>query len=147
MNELSSASQTTRPRHSCGPQDLSRLELQCMKAIWLNRATTVAEVQQCLSRLRPLAYTTVLTILDRLARKGAVSRAKRGKAHLYEPVLSFEASRYEAVAGLLDFYFHGSAEGLIDYLRNTNRAKQPGHDSSSESESSSNVSTMQDCLL
>jgi predicted transcriptional regulator len=145
--ELSRASQTTMPKKGCAPGGLSRLELQCMKVIWLNRATTVAEVQQCLSPLRPLAYTTVLTVLDRLAKKGAVSRVKRGKAHVYEPALSFETSRDEAIAGLVDFYFQGSAEKLIDYLGNTNRASQPASYSGSEGKSPSDISTMQDCLL
>ena len=50
--------------------------------------------------LRPLAYTTVLTILDRLARKGAVTRVKQGKAYVYAPSLSFELSRQEALTEL-----------------------------------------------
>jgi len=104
------------PSQCRGPQDLSQLELECMKTIWLQGASTVAEVQQCLSPSRPLAYTTVLTILDRLAKKGAVTRSKRGKAHLYEPVLSFEDSRKAAVNQVLDFYFQGSLEQLIEHL-------------------------------
>jgi BlaI family penicillinase repressor len=139
--------QTTMPKKGYTLRNLSRLELQCMRAIWLNRATTVAEVQQCLSPSRPLAYTTVLTVLDRLAKKGAVSRVKRGKAYVYEPALSFEASRDEAIAGLLDFYFQGSAEKLIDYLVNTNRAPQPASYFVGKGKSPSGISTMQDCLL
>jgi predicted transcriptional regulator len=145
--EMSRASETTMPKKGCTPQHLSRLELQCMKAIWLNRATTVAEVRQYLSPSRPLAYTTVLTVLDRLAKKGAVSRVKRGKAHLYEPALSFEASRDEAIAALLDFYFQGSAEKLINYLANTNRDSQPASSFVSNGRSPSGISTLQDCLL
>ena len=108
----------TEMRQCRGPQELSRLELECMKAIWLRQAQTVSDVQESLLPLRPLAYTTVLTILDRLSRKGAVTRVKRGKAYVYTPALSFELSRQEALAELLQSYFEGSREHLIEYLEN-----------------------------
>ncbi|MBM3802680.1 MAG: BlaI/MecI/CopY family transcriptional regulator [Acidimicrobiia bacterium] len=104
-------------RQCRGPQELSRLEFECMKAIWLRHAQTVSDVKECLLPFRSLAYTTVLTILDRLAKKGAVSRAKRGKAYVYAPSLSFELSRRQAVAELLESYFEGSRERLLEYLR------------------------------
>ena len=108
---------TQRGMRQCrGPQELSRLELECMKAIWLRHAQTVSDVQESLLPLRPLAYTTVLTILDRLSRKGAVTRVKRGKAYVYAPSLSFEFSRQEALTELLQSYFEGSRERLIEYL-------------------------------
>lgn len=117
-----------------------------MKAIWLHQATTVAAVQEHLLPFRPLAYTTVLTVLDRLAKKGAVSRIKQGKAHLYSPALSFEASRAEAIASLLDFYFGGTAEKLMDYLRSGD-----GDGATTRFQAARNVpepsSEIQDCLL
>jgi len=106
----------TGMRQCRGPQELSRLELECMKTIWLRQAQTVSDVQESLLPLRPLAYTTVLTILDRLSRKGAVTRVKQGKAYVYAPSLSFELSRQEALAELLQSYFEGSRERLIEYL-------------------------------
>ncbi|MCI0418203.1 MAG: BlaI/MecI/CopY family transcriptional regulator, partial [Acidobacteria bacterium] len=90
--EISGRARRAGAKQCRGPQDLSRLELECMKAIWLRQAATVSDVQQFLLPDRPLAYTTVLTILDRLAKKGAVTRVKQGKAHVYAPSLSFELS-------------------------------------------------------
>ena len=104
------------PRSCRGPQDLSRLELECMRAIWLGNALTVHAVQQFLTPSRPLAYTTVMTILDRLAHKGAVTRIKKGKAYLYAPALELEESRKVAVRQLVDFYFDGSFQKLMNYL-------------------------------
>ena len=46
---------------------------------------TVAEVQELLARDRDLAYTTVMTVLDRLAKKGLARRERRGRAWCYEP--------------------------------------------------------------
>src|SRR5262245_3483866 len=107
--EVSSRPTRTAARQCRGPQELSRLELECMKAIWLRSAQTVSDVQKGLLPLRPLAYTTVLTILDRLSRKGAVTRVKQGKAYVYTPSLSLELSRQEALAELLQSYFEASA--------------------------------------
>ena len=117
-----------------------------MKAIWLRHAQTVSDVQESLLPLRPLAYTTVLTILDRLSRKGAVTRVKQGKAYVYTPSLSFELSRQEALAELLQSYFEGSRERLIEYLENgthvRRQAAPTGHHPRLE-----NSADLQECLL
>jgi BlaI family penicillinase repressor len=119
-----------------------------MKAIWLRRAATVADVRECLSSYRPLAYTTVLTVLDRLAKKGAVTRVKRGKTHFYEPLLCFEAARDSAVAGLLDFYFEGTVEMMIDYLNGKGSAPgRENHLTQDQNSSAKPSEEMQDCLL
>ena len=113
-----------------------------MKAIWLERAVTVLEVQQSLRPRRPLAYTTVLTVLDRLAKKGALQRVKKGKAYYYEPALSFMESRQKALTDLIEFYFQGSAENLLHYL---NGAKsEPSAAAEPVSMSSPEIT---DCLL
>lgn len=95
---------------------LSRLELQCMKALWQSGATTVREVQQALLPARPLAYTTILTVLDRLHEKGAVQRIKKGKAYLYTPAISFDEARQTALQHLIEFYFEGAAEKLQEHM-------------------------------
>jgi predicted transcriptional regulator len=106
------------------PPVLSRLELACMKAIWCDGAKTVLQVQQRLKPRRPLAYTTVLTVLDRLIRKGALARVKRGKAYHYDPAFSYEEFRQIAVAELTDFYFEGSLEKLLEFLNSTSTASE-----------------------
>lgn len=135
------------PKRCLGPQDLSRLERECMRAIWLGSAKTVAEVQRYLSTFRPLAYTTVLTVMDRLAKKGAVTRLKRGKAHVYTPALSFERSRKEAVANLVDFYFEGSVEKLVEHLRTAAGSLGTVANSPEDAGASRPSAEMHDCLL
>ncbi|MGE5325632.1 MAG: BlaI/MecI/CopY family transcriptional regulator, partial [Deltaproteobacteria bacterium] len=65
--------------------DLPPLELECMKALWALSEATVEEIRADMMPRRPLAYTTVLTVMDRLARKGVADRRKRGRAHVYTP--------------------------------------------------------------
>lgn len=95
---------------------LPPLELAAMRSLWRLERATVAEVRQAMESERDLAYTTVLTLLDRLAQKGAVSRRKRGRGFVYEPVLDRQSERGHAVHRLIDDHFDGSRRELRAYL-------------------------------
>lgn len=65
------------------------LGAEVMEVLWAaGSAMTVREVLDALNRDRsaPLAYTTVMTVLTRLADKGALRRTQRGRSYAYEPV-------------------------------------------------------------
>jgi predicted transcriptional regulator len=107
---------------------LPELELEVMKVLWLLGDGTVGAVQEKLTPRRPLAYTTVMTVLDRLTRKHVVTRRKQGRGYLYRPALSREVARELALERLLNDYFSDSPENLVAYVR---------HRRSTESSSSS----------
>ena len=90
-----------------------------MKILWESGDLTVREVREQLHAQRPLAYTTIMTVLDRLARKGVVSRRKVGRAHLYHAEFPRAEARGRAVRRLLDYYFDGSTEALRSFLAGT----------------------------
>lgn len=92
------------------------LELECLKVLWALRQATVRQVHEAMVEHRGLAYTTVLTILDRLAKRGAVERRKAGRAFVYEPVLDREQARSTAVRELVNTHFGGSMDALREYL-------------------------------
>jgi BlaI family penicillinase repressor len=118
------------PRHSI--LDLAPLELECISVLWSVAEGTVRDIHQRLALSRPRAYTTVLTIMDRLARKGMVARRKAGRAFLYQAKLSAEEARGKAVEKIIDGFFNGSAESLAAHLSAhgrtspENRASRPG---------------------
>ena len=93
------------------------LEVECLKALWTLGEGSVKDVRKALTGNRSLAYTTVMTVLDRLARKGGVSRRKVGRSFIYVPVLSRGTLRRLAVQDLVDRYFEGSREALLELLR------------------------------
>lgn len=97
------------------------LELLCLKALWTLQEANVRDVQRILERSRSLAYTTVMTLLERLVRKGAVTRRKDGRAFLYSPQVSRDAMRRLAVKEFLDLYFDGSEDDLLEFLRERQR--------------------------
>lgn len=92
------------------------LELQCLKALWILGEANVRDVRQMLLPERKLAYTTVMTVLDRLARRGGVKRHKVGRSFVYTPVLTRDALRRAALKELVDCFFDGSADSLMEYL-------------------------------
>lgn len=99
--------------------DLAPLELDCMNALWPLGEATVREVHEAVAEYRPRAYTTIMTILDRLARKGVVTRRKIGRAYLYRPNLTSEGARESAVARLVTGFFGGSRQELLLHLGGT----------------------------
>jgi len=106
--------QSAGARHSI--LDLAPLELDCMNALWPAGEATVRDIQQALHPTRPRAYTTIMTILDRLAQKGIVVRRKSGRAWVYRANLTAQEARSQALAQLVDGFFAGSSEGLAKHL-------------------------------
>jgi len=92
------------------------LELQCLRVLWQIGEGTVHDVREALAGRRELAYTTVMTLLDRLARKGTVTRVKSGRSFLYAPAVDRDTLRQAAVRDLVESYFDGDAAGLRRWL-------------------------------
>ncbi|WP_321471006.1 BlaI/MecI/CopY family transcriptional regulator [uncultured Paludibaculum sp.] len=92
------------------------LELQCLNALWSLGEANVQAVRDLLAPSRQLAYTTVMTMLDRLTRKQVLSRRKNGRSFVYTPLISKDEVRRLAVNELVDSLFEGSESGLRGYL-------------------------------
>src|SRR5882724_6058417 len=100
------------------PRDIPPpLELACLRALWRLEEANVRAVQEVVAQSRPLAYTTIMTVLDRLVRKGKLTRRKLGRSFVYAPSQSRDALRHVAVRELLDGYFGGSETELLKFLR------------------------------
>jgi predicted transcriptional regulator len=112
MNEITA--KTPSPRRSL--LDLAPLELDCMNMLWPMGEGTVREIRDRLAERRPRAYTTIMTIMDRLARKGIVERHKVGRAYFYRANLSAEEARAQALRQIVENFFGGSIEALLAQL-------------------------------
>ena len=110
------------------PRLLPPLELEVMKVLWKQGESSVAVVQTALQDSKPLAYTTVMTLLDRLNGKGAVTRRKQGRGFRYTPVFTREAVTDLAIERLVEDFFDNSRKELAAYLEgepNTSPAAAP----------------------
>ena len=100
------------------PRDIPPpLEMLCLKALWSLGEGNVGEVQRMVAESKPLAYTTVMTVLERLARRNIVSRRKSGRAFVYAPHMSRDSIRRLALKEFVDGFFDGSPEKLAEFLR------------------------------
>ena len=104
-------------RKPAAPRDLPPpLELTCLRALWRGGQGSVRDIQARLAADKELAYTTVMTLLDRLTRRGFVERNKNGRAFIYAPLLGEKRARAIAVQDLVDAWFDGSREFLAEHL-------------------------------
>jgi len=90
--------------------------MMCLNALWEIQEGNVEDVRRVVSQSRPLAYTTVLTLLDRLARRGAVSRRKEGRGFRYQPTVARDKLRRMALRQFLEYHFDGSEAKLKIFL-------------------------------
>jgi predicted transcriptional regulator len=78
-----------RQTSDANPQAATRLgerEREVLEVLWIEGSATVQQVANCLQTA--LAYTTVMTTLDRLYKKGLLRRNKQDRAFVYKPALS-----------------------------------------------------------
>lgn len=87
-----------------------------MQIVWARGAVTVRDVYEALRARRPVAYTTVLTMLRVLARKGHVRVDRTSRAHVYRPAHSRHRVIAQLVREFVDRVFGGAAEPLVQHL-------------------------------
>ena len=96
--------------------ELTRLtaqELELMKVIWRRHPVTVRDVYEVLRQHRKIAYTTVMTMMGILEKKGHLERAKEGRAYLYKPTRPQHKTVAALVRDFVDKVFDGSAKPLV----------------------------------
>ncbi len=113
-------------------EELTVVEARIMHVLWLLGVASVREVQESLQVQPRPAYTTVLTMLTVMDRKGFVRCQRVGRKNVYEPLISRDQARGKALKLLARRLFDGSmqrlastAETLAEPLRSqTGQAKQ-----------------------
>lgn len=100
---------------------LGDLEADVMEAIWARGQATVHDVHERLTAAdRELAYTTVMTVMSRLADKGLLEKRKDGVAYVYMPVASKEEFTRRTVgtvlSELLDDFTAPAMSQLVEFM-------------------------------
>jgi predicted transcriptional regulator len=67
---------------------LGGLQAEIMELIWAKHPVTVRDVAEQLGKTRSIAYTTVMTVMSRLAEKGLLRQQRDQKSYRYEPAMS-----------------------------------------------------------
>src|SRR3954463_13121660 len=95
---------------------LAEQELEIMKIVWDMGQATVRDVYEQLRTRRQVAYTTVMTTMRILERKGHLKVSRADRAYVYRPARPRQRVLGEMVQEFVDRVFGGAAEPLIQHL-------------------------------
>ena len=88
-------------------------ELAILRVLWERGPSTVRQVHEILSAVRPTVYTTILKLMQIMDDKGLVRRDKSQRAHVYQPVFTKTETQKRLVGDLLERAFSGSTASLL----------------------------------
>ena len=92
---------------------LSDSQMEVMQEIWSRGEATVTEVWQAVSVKRAIARNTILTVMDRLERKGWLTKRAVANAHLYKATVNQKKTLGQVVKDLANNAFEGAAGQMI----------------------------------
>ncbi len=95
---------------------LGDLQLAIMHVLWQRGEATVAEVREAIQGYRPLAYTTVATMLSKMEAKGYVRRSSRGRTNRYKPAIEQATVQRSMVRSLARSLFQGDVTQMVAHL-------------------------------
>jgi len=96
--------------------DLGELQRAVMEAVWESGEASVHRVRNLLRRRRKLAYTTVLSVMQKLERSGWLRHRAEGRSYVYLPTRTRKEASFRSVRALADRVFKGSRLLLFQHL-------------------------------
>ena len=103
---------TNKP--SLGP--LGETEVEVLQHVWDLGAATVAEVHERIRARRKVAYTTIMTVMKKLAAKGYLTFEQQGTAYVYRAARPAHSVKHSLLDGILKKVFQGSPVELVASL-------------------------------
>jgi len=100
---------------------LTPQELAIMKVVWRLEKATVRDVYEAVRDTRPVAYTTVMTMMKILEEKGYLKKTVVDRAHLYRPAKPRQQVVGAMVRDFLDRVFDGASDSLLVHLAKDNK--------------------------
>ena len=97
-------------------ENLGELELEVMKILWDRGRSSVLQVAEHLSKQKGYARTTILTIIQRLHKKGFLKRKKEDGVYRYEPTQKRQQVMGRLLNQFIDRVFDGSSTSLVQQL-------------------------------
>lgn len=101
-------------RNSVGP--LGETELEILDIVWELGTVRVSDVLEVLRKRRKVAYTTVMTIMRKLADKGYLGYTEDGNTYVYSPARPADEVRRSLLGDLVDKVFRGSEMDAVRTL-------------------------------
>lgn len=95
---------------------LGELEAEIMRVVWKKGKATVKDVFEELYEDKRLAYTTIMTVMSRLAAKAILKQDRRTIPFVYAPAVGQEEMATSIVAQVVDKILGGAVEPLLSFL-------------------------------
>ncbi|MEW6234038.1 MAG: BlaI/MecI/CopY family transcriptional regulator [Candidatus Omnitrophota bacterium] len=96
--------------------DLGELQKTIMEIIWDLGEATARQIQEKIGKKKKYAYTSILTMMQRLEKSGWLKHRKEGNAYIYQPAFSLEQERTRSLKKVTDLVFKGDARLLFQHL-------------------------------
>lgn len=96
-------------------KQLTKAEEEIMQALWQLEKANVKSIIDILPKPKP-AYNTVSTIVRILESKGFVNYEKKGKGHVYFPIVAKTSYSNQSINKLVDNYFQGSFKSMVSFF-------------------------------
>lgn len=97
----------------------TELEWHILRILWDNGPAPVRDVRDALAEFRDLAYTSVMTVMNIMTKKGYLRREKVGASYVYHPLIKWEPTAHRMVEDLVERVFDGSPAALMLHLLET----------------------------
>jgi predicted transcriptional regulator len=97
-------------------ENLGELQRKVLEIVWERGEASVHDVLRAFGRRRKLAYTTVLTVMQKLERAGWLEHRSAGKSYVYMPTRSREEAGAGSVRQFLKRAFEGDAVAMFQHL-------------------------------
>ncbi len=109
----------SQAQHAELEQLLGELELAIMQIVWTRGEVAVRDVWAALQPTRSLAYTTVMTVMSRLAQKGVLALRKQGRAYYYHATVTADEYVTQRAQRAVDSVISTFGDAaLVQFLRN-----------------------------
>ena len=100
-------------------------QLEILKVLWERTEATVVEIHRALNAERPLAATTIATLLSRLEKRGLVTYRTEGRQYVYRAVLRERDAQRHALVEVTRGLFAGDVPSMVSRLLSSHEIR-PG---------------------
>jgi BlaI family penicillinase repressor len=107
------------------PPRLTVPQLEILRVLWQRSEATVVDIQQALRAARPLAPTTIATLLSRLEKRGLVAYRTEGRQYVYRAVLQERDAQQHALVEVTQGLFAGDVATMVSQLLSSHELR-PG---------------------
>ncbi len=99
---------------------LGALEKDIMEIIWKRGEACVKNILDSFPPHREISYSTIITVTNRMTKKGLLNKRKQGKAYFYKPTYSrdqfLKIVSKKVVEGVSEFSFQSAIANFVDYM-------------------------------